>query len=195
MVKPLIVVLLAVAGWSRDSWVQQPATASQPSLLTTDQIVRDPSWRSDPWGERWRELECSGFDASALGSACAASGIVAYVRGAPATREFQNPITIAQLAGGKVSRILVKRYRERLLTGSRHDWIDVQQEIQRVWSGKVRSATGQITWAELTMWDVFAEIEFASSSRRGSLLTDGRHVQLLDVDGKYWFTFVSQAGA
>ena len=124
------------------------------------------------------------------GTKCDPSGIVPRVGGAPAIRRSDEPFTIATLAGAKVSRIVVKQYRERGWTGPQRDWPDIQQEIRRVWSSSVGEAWGEIVWSEGSPWNVFAVIEFEKSTRRGSLLTDGFHVQVQDINGQYWFTRV-----
>jgi hypothetical protein len=182
MIRFLMVLLLSHAS-AQASPAERAVFAPQPAILGANQIVKDPSLIVGGGEDAWRALVCDG-----RGSTCDPGGIVPRQGGGPATREFSEPSTIATLAGAKVSRIVVKQYRENGWTGPHRDWLDIEQEIRRVWSASVQQAWGQIVWAEGSRWNVFAVIEFEDSPRRGSLLTDGFHVQVQDVNGQYWFT-------
>ena len=130
--------------------------------------------------ESWRRFQCGH-----LNSTCSPGDIVPRVGGAPAIRRFPDGVSVATLTGAPVSRIVVKQYRHRGWARDDPDWDDIQKQIRDVWSATVQEAYGEISWAEGSRWNVFAELEFEKTARRGSLLTDGVHIQVRDVKGRY----------
>jgi hypothetical protein len=95
--------------------------------------------------------------------------------------DFRPAVNVATIAGAKIGRILVRKWGDygskRFLT-----WTDVTHEIETVWAAQVGGAN--YPWAEMVTWNVTAELEFATSSVRGCLMTDGHHVSLRDVNGR-----------
>jgi hypothetical protein len=93
---------------------------------------------------------------------------------------FNQFLSIEDFVGGKVKRIRVVRYGPRLTTDQ------IKEEVRKVWLGQFHYATCQIEWAEGTMWNIRATVEYADG-KKSSLLTDGLHVQVQDREGKYWY--------
>ncbi len=102
-----------------------------------------------------------------------------------AYRTSQRDVSLQELAGHPVKTIRVTAYRLNANTPSQKQ-TDIRQQVLEVWSGKFRTAFCQIAWAEKTNWSINATVEF-DDGKRGSLLTDGWHVRLLDHDGKFRF--------
>jgi hypothetical protein len=94
-------------------------------------------------------------------------------------------VSLQELAGHAVKAIHVTAYRLNANV-PRKEPKDIRQQVLDVWLGKFRTAFCQIAWAESTNWSINATVEF-DDGKRGSLLTDGSHVRLLDHEGKFWF--------
>jgi hypothetical protein len=42
-------------------------------------------------------------------------------------------------------------------------------------------------WAEVTLWNIEASVEY-EDGKRALVLTDGWHIEVQDREGKQWFT-------
>jgi len=94
------------------------------------------------------------------------------------------PLTVADLAGGKVKTIRVVRV-QRLSTAPKAK--ELKRVLQKVWQGRVDGAACGIEWSEVSFWSIETVLKF-QDGKRGSLITDGSHIALQDHDGRVWFT-------
>ncbi len=160
-----LAILLAIVS---THCAQNAPSISRPATeLTLSQIVvdaRQPTEWNDP---QWNIRDIS--DPGCNGS----------------YRTFEHDISLQDLAGHAVKTIHVTSYRLFPSAPSNRQK-DIRQRVLEVWLGKFRTAFRQLPWAEMTSWSINAIVEF-DDGKRGSLLTDGTHVRLLDHDGKFWF--------
>jgi hypothetical protein len=95
----------------------------------------------------------------------------------------RQPISVEAIAGAKVKRIVVGHI-DQSQTPIRPE--QIQNIVERVWTGTFQTRSCHILWAEATFWTLQAELEFEDGSV-GLLLTDGHHVALRDRNGNNWF--------
>jgi hypothetical protein len=93
---------------------------------------------------------------------------------------FDRYLSVESFVGGKVKSIHVVRYDPRLTP------FQIREEVQRVWLGVFWTASSFIGWAEGSIWNIDASVEY-EDGKRSSLITDGGHVRVQDREGKYWF--------
>ncbi len=93
---------------------------------------------------------------------------------------FDHYLSVESFVGGKVKSIHVVRYDPRLTP------FQIREEVQRVWLGLFWDASSYMGWAEGSIWNIDASVEY-EDGKRSSLITDGGHVRVQDREGKYWF--------
>jgi hypothetical protein len=94
---------------------------------------------------------------------------------------FNQFLSIEDFVGAKVRTIRVVNHDPRLTADQ------IKEEVRKVWLGIFHYATCHIEWAEGTIWNIRATVEYADGGKKSSLLTDGLHVQVQDREGKYWY--------
>jgi len=95
----------------------------------------------------------------------------------------QQPISLETIAGAKVKRIVIAH----IDPSKTPIWPEqIQDTVERVWTGTFQTRSCHILWAEATFWTLQADLEFEDGSV-GLLLTDGHHVALRDRNGNNWF--------
>jgi hypothetical protein len=100
-------------------------------------------------------------------------------------RWLDHPTTVAQFAGGTVKTIRVIHYAGRI-AAKPPSLEELRDTVAKVWQGKFQSAFCSIPWAEANWWTSESTLEF-TDGKRGTLITDGVHVFLLDYNGNPWF--------
>jgi hypothetical protein len=93
---------------------------------------------------------------------------------------FDRYLSIESFVGGKAKSIHVVKYDPRLTP------FQIRGEVQKVWLGMFWDASNYQAWAEVTLWNIEASVEY-EDGKRSSLVTDGSHVRVQDPEGKYWF--------
>lgn len=94
--------------------------------------------------------------------------------------DFFQWVSLQDFVGGLVKSIHVVDYSARMKPEQ------VRDEIRKVWLGSFHDTMCSIFWDEITPWDLRAEVEFYDG-RRIHLLTDGMHVEVEDLEGRYWY--------
>jgi len=95
--------------------------------------------------------------------------------------EFDRFVTVESFVGGKAKIIRVVRYDPKLTPSQ------IRDEVRKVWLGGFLFASTEIMWSEGMPWNIQASVEY-EDGKRTSLLMDGWiHVQVEDLEGKYWF--------
>ena len=160
-----LLILLAIVP---ANCAQNPSSPNRAATdLTLSQIVVDARQPTDWNDPQWniRDIPDPGCNGS--------------------SRNFGHDISLQELASRTVKTIHVTSY--RLFPGApSKKQTDIRQRVREVWLGKFQTAYCQLPWAEMASWSINATVEF-DDGKRGSLLTDGTHVRLLDHDAKLWF--------
>jgi hypothetical protein len=93
---------------------------------------------------------------------------------------FNQFFSMEDFVGGKIKTIRVISHDPRLTSDQ------IKEEVRKVWLGIFHYATCQIEWAEGSMWNIRATVEY-EDGKKSTILTDGLHVQVQDREGKYWY--------
>jgi hypothetical protein len=101
--------------------------------------------------------------------------------------DFHHFVSLESFVGAKVKSIRVVRYDSHLTP------TQVKEEVRKVWLGIFRNASCFIYRSREPDWNIEAVVEFYGG-KRGSLVMDGRDVQVQDGQGKRWFLRVLPAG-
>lgn len=96
---------------------------------------------------------------------------------------LERPTTVGAFAGFTAKIVRVTRYAQTIESPPGPK---LRQILEKVWGGRVKSASCQIEWAEFTPWSIDSVVEF-QDGKKGRLITDGFHVALQDHAGSIWF--------
>lgn len=96
---------------------------------------------------------------------------------------LEHPTTVGEFEGENVKSIRVIRFANSQASLTKKQ---LQNELLKVWLGKFRDVYCSVTWDEVTLWSLEAEVEF-EDGKRSLLITDGYHVALQDHNGRGWY--------
>lgn len=91
-------------------------------------------------------------------------------------------MSVGLFVGDRVKTVRVALRPESKLTPG-----EVRDKLRKVWRGRFWDASCEMRWAEMTLWNIAASIEFEDGGR-SSITTDGlSHVAIQDREGKVWY--------
>jgi hypothetical protein len=95
---------------------------------------------------------------------------------------FSPDVTIEAFVSCTVKQIRVLRY---LMKSAKTTPAEIQEQVRRVWLGKFWRPHGGMLWAEPTMWNVEAKVEFEDGNQTSLLMDNWVHVRFRIVMGGF----------